>query len=137
MRQLSTSARARRSRSPRSDAPYSLNPNLSPSPSPSPRPSPSPNPIRDPLALTRSDVPSVLAQRLQPTSALLDALDDTWPRDLRERGRTNARGPAVDVHVESRPGMAGQPRPTRPAGRKAGRSPGQPEVCSGVVSSLQ
>ena len=27
---------------------------------------------------------AVLAQRLQPTSALLDALDDEWPRDMRE-----------------------------------------------------
>ena len=40
---------------------------------------------------------AVLAQRLQPTSALLDALDDGWPRDLREALGSNEGGPTDEV----------------------------------------
>ena len=40
---------------------------------------------------------AVLAQRLQPTSALLDALDDGWPRDLREALGSNEGGPTGEV----------------------------------------
>ena len=40
---------------------------------------------------------AVLAQRLQPTSALLDALDDEWPRDMHEALEISENSPTSEI----------------------------------------